>query len=318
MADSKITELTELTSINDADLIPIVDASEIPTTTKKITASNLVKNDSDVSANTSHRSLTNNPHAVTATQISLGNVNDTSDADKPVSTATQTALDLKYNATNPNNYETDTELDSRDTANRIRSNHSGTQLSNTISDFASTVIGSVLTGISFAVSTAVVASDSILIGIGKLQAQINAINFSKVIFYDYIPGLTANPETTATTSGTAPVLDEMTKTFIPDSASTLIEVYFSGTFGENATTKDETVHVAIFIDGTIEAESERSISVKGIGDNDKISSVATQWLGTLSDSIHTIDVRFWIKGDGGATARGIINCRSLIVKEIEP
>lgn len=43
-----------------------------------------------------HSQLTSgNPHNVTATDVGLGNVNNTSDADKPVSTAQQTALDLK-------------------------------------------------------------------------------------------------------------------------------------------------------------------------------------------------------------------------------
>lgn len=46
-------------------------------------------------ANESHVSDTNNPHNVTAEQVGLGNVDNTSDMDKPVSTATQTALDLK-------------------------------------------------------------------------------------------------------------------------------------------------------------------------------------------------------------------------------
>ena len=36
-----------------------------------------------------------NPHEVTATQVGLGNVDNTSDLDKPISTATQTALDGK-------------------------------------------------------------------------------------------------------------------------------------------------------------------------------------------------------------------------------
>ena len=40
-----------------------------------------------------------NPHNVTKGQIGLGNVNNTSDEDKPVSTAQQTALDLKQNIT---------------------------------------------------------------------------------------------------------------------------------------------------------------------------------------------------------------------------
>ncbi len=47
-------------------------------------------NDSDLS---SHTSNTGNPHSVTKTQAGLGNVDNTSDTDKPVSTAQQTAID---------------------------------------------------------------------------------------------------------------------------------------------------------------------------------------------------------------------------------
>ena len=42
-----------------------------------------------------HISDTDNPHSVTKEQVGLGNVNNTSDADKPISSATQTALDKK-------------------------------------------------------------------------------------------------------------------------------------------------------------------------------------------------------------------------------
>ena len=48
-----------------------------------------------------HTSLTNNPHSVTAAQVGLGNCDNTSDANKPVSTAGQTALDLKANIAAP-------------------------------------------------------------------------------------------------------------------------------------------------------------------------------------------------------------------------
>ena len=44
---------------------------------------------------TAHTGNTENPHNVTAAQLGLGNVNNTSDADKPISTATQNALDAK-------------------------------------------------------------------------------------------------------------------------------------------------------------------------------------------------------------------------------
>ena len=48
---------------------------------------------------TAHTGNTSNPHGVTAAQVGLGNVDNTSDADKPISTATQAALDLKQNIT---------------------------------------------------------------------------------------------------------------------------------------------------------------------------------------------------------------------------
>lgn len=44
-----------------------------------------------------HKASATNPHGVTKTQVGLGNVDNTSDANKPVSTAGQTALNLKAN-----------------------------------------------------------------------------------------------------------------------------------------------------------------------------------------------------------------------------
>lgn len=48
---------------------------------------------------TAHTGNTSNPHNVTKAQVGLSNVDNTSDLDKPVSTATQDALDLKQNVT---------------------------------------------------------------------------------------------------------------------------------------------------------------------------------------------------------------------------
>lgn len=70
MADQKISQLTTITSVdNAADLFPIVDTSAAET--KKITPTAL------------------------KTALALNNVDNTSDADKPISSATQTALDGK-------------------------------------------------------------------------------------------------------------------------------------------------------------------------------------------------------------------------------
>jgi len=70
MADQKISQLTTIVTVDTAaDLFPIVDTSAVET--KKITPSAL------------------------KTALSLNNVDNTTDANKPVSTAQQTALDAK-------------------------------------------------------------------------------------------------------------------------------------------------------------------------------------------------------------------------------
>jgi len=51
----------------------------------------------NLSTLTSHISNVSNPHSVTKSQVGLGNVDNTSDANKPISTATQTALNGKEN-----------------------------------------------------------------------------------------------------------------------------------------------------------------------------------------------------------------------------
>lgn len=115
-----------------------------------------------------HANLTNNPHAVTKAQVGLSNVSNLTPADLPISTATQSALDLKYDSSNPNGYvnaaaaavaapvqsvagrtgavvltKSDVGLSSVDNVSaaslRDRSTHTGTQLASTISDFTTAV-----------------------------------------------------------------------------------------------------------------------------------------------------------------------------------
>jgi hypothetical protein len=58
------------------------------------------------------------------------------------------------------------------TSDRDRANHTGTQLSSTISDFATTVRATVLTGLLTTTNAVITAADSILSALGKLQKQI--------------------------------------------------------------------------------------------------------------------------------------------------
>lgn len=96
----KINQLTELVTSADNDEIVIFDVSETGLIkTKKQTKLNFLKElQAQVDAGGSqalqdHIADTNNPHSVTKAQVGLGNVDNTSDASKPISTATQTALD---------------------------------------------------------------------------------------------------------------------------------------------------------------------------------------------------------------------------------
>jgi hypothetical protein len=96
------------------------------------------------------------------------------------------------------NFETTTQLNARDTANRDRVNHTGTQLANTISDFATTVRGVVLTGLTTASNVIIAATDTVLEAFGKLQAQFTALKgnvLEKDNVTSYTPSADFHPAT---------------------------------------------------------------------------------------------------------------------------
>jgi hypothetical protein len=102
-------EVINPASIDPANLAQILtqalgDARYLRTTNNLSDVTNAATARSNIGAAaaadlTAHANSTSNPHSVTAAQVGLGNVDNTSDADKPVSTAQQTALDLKADAT---------------------------------------------------------------------------------------------------------------------------------------------------------------------------------------------------------------------------
>ena len=94
LSDNQILKYNNATS---KWLNTVLSVTDIPTlTASKISDFDTeVGNHTDVTANTTHRSSTSNPHNVTKSQVWLGNVDNTSDADKPVSTAQQTEIDTK-------------------------------------------------------------------------------------------------------------------------------------------------------------------------------------------------------------------------------
>ena len=81
-------------ALDELDGLVNTNTSNIATNTSNIATntSNIATNTSDL---TTHVDDVTNPHAVTKSQVGLSNVDNTSDANKPVSTSQQTALDLK-------------------------------------------------------------------------------------------------------------------------------------------------------------------------------------------------------------------------------
>ena len=74
-----------------------------------VSAINEVDSHTDTNATnlSNHIADKNNPHEVTKAQVGLGNCDNTSDLDKPISTATQNALNLKVNTADLGNAELD-------------------------------------------------------------------------------------------------------------------------------------------------------------------------------------------------------------------
>lgn len=130
--------------------------------------------------------------------VGLGNVDNTSDLNKPISTAVQTALDGKAPSSHGHaaseitqsstlRFVSDTEKSTwnskqdalsgnvsghHHTTDRDRANHTGTQSASTISDFADTVRSVILTGLSLLTNSVITATDSVISALGKLQKQI--------------------------------------------------------------------------------------------------------------------------------------------------
>ena len=95
------------------------------------------------------------------------------DATIPAADGTNAGVMLPAQVTKLAGVATGATANDTDTNLKNRANHTGTQLASTISNFADNVRSAVLTGVSFAVSTAITASDTVLTALGKLQAQIS-------------------------------------------------------------------------------------------------------------------------------------------------
>lgn len=103
--DGKITDESDARTQADADLQSniddVADDLSIETDNRQTADADLQDNIDTVDGKIdTHIADKNNPHEVTKAQVGLGNVDNTSDLNKPISTATQTALNGKQNTIN--------------------------------------------------------------------------------------------------------------------------------------------------------------------------------------------------------------------------
>jgi Cu/Ag efflux protein CusF/frataxin-like iron-binding protein CyaY len=97
-ANSAVLDATtaSFTTADETKLDGIAAGAQVNTVTSVNTRTGAVTGLAEASDLTAHTGNTSNPHGVTKAQVGLGNVDNTADANKPVSTATQMALDGKF------------------------------------------------------------------------------------------------------------------------------------------------------------------------------------------------------------------------------
>lgn len=99
-----ISNIVQSALSSKADLVDgKIPAGQLPagSLTLGVTSTTAYRGDYGTIAYDHAQIISGNPHGLTAAILNLGNVNNTSDVNKPISTATQTALDLKANLVSP-------------------------------------------------------------------------------------------------------------------------------------------------------------------------------------------------------------------------
>ena len=170
----------DVADVIDKDFIGLGNVDNTSDVDKPI--SNAQQTELDTKAPINNPTFTGTVTGVTKTHVGLSNVDNTSDANKPVSTAQQTALDNKYENSNPNGYETPAQLNTRDTNNRNRTNHTGSQAISTITGLQTELDGKLSNN-----STTVSTTSTLFVNFNNHVTDISALS-EALTFSNFVVG----------------------------------------------------------------------------------------------------------------------------------
>lgn len=178
---------------------------------------------------------------------------------------------------NPNGYETPSQLNIRDTSNRARSNHTGTQLASTISNFSSAVLATILAGLSVSTAQVITSTDTVLQAFGYLQAQISL----RVVSNSPITGATKTKitydskglVTSGTDATTADINDSTNRRYVTDANLTVI----NNTSGVNSGNETASTIATIGHGATLDTSPLDADEVMGLDSSNSFSLIRTTW-----------------------------------------
>lgn len=171
----------------------VVNNTLTSTSTTEALSANMGKTLSDTKANIANPTFTGNVSGITKSMVGLGNVDNTTDASKPISTATKTALDLKANINSLSTVATTGQYS--DLLGKPTIPTKTSQLTND-SDFATNA--SVTTAVGVETTARTSADNTLQANIDAANAKIDNIKAVQILNKGIINSTIATVQTTAT------------------------------------------------------------------------------------------------------------------------
>lgn len=186
-----------------------------------------------------------------------------------------------------------------------RSNHTGSQLASTISDFVNTVLATFLSGFVVGTNVAIAATDTILQAFGKIQAQINnilSVLAAQVLgdnFEDFLDN---------TLFSTTSNVNQVAASFLTASKATgryRIAMNFVWRYSSTA----NSAIFGLYVDGVL-IDTEMQMEVSDNAANERLHDCIFAYVDFASITTHTIELR--VRGEAAGSTLEVHNVRAEI------